>query len=202
VQYTTGLAASSTPWTTGAIHKEMLSAYRDGASFVAVNRDHGHGRVTIDEHGQAVPWYSIEDPLDQRILARSLEAQIRAHEAAGARRVWLFAQQPVEWRIGDDLETFIARAQRVPARVGGLTVFSAHQMGSCRMGSDPATSVADPSGQLHDTPGVWIGDGSAFPTSTGTNPMISIMALASRTADNIAAAAGTGAVSSLTEVTA
>jgi choline dehydrogenase-like flavoprotein len=55
------------------------------------------------------------------------------------------------------------------------------------MGKDPQTSVADPWGQLHDTKGVWIGDGSAFPTSSGTNPMISIMALARRTAGAIAA---------------
>ncbi len=38
--------------------------------------------------------------------------------------------------------------------------------------------------------GVWIGDGSAFPTSSGTNPMVSIMALARRTAEAIADAAG------------
>ena len=67
-------------------------------------------------------------------------------------------------------------------------MFSAHQMGSCRMGSDPATSVANPEGELHDTPGVWIGDASAFPTASGTNPMITIMALARRTAEAIAAA--------------
>jgi choline dehydrogenase-like flavoprotein len=57
------------------------------------------------------------------------------------------------------------------------------------MGSDPLTSVAGPWGELHDTPGVWIGDASAFPTSSGTNPMISIMALAHRTAEAIAASA-------------
>ena len=61
-------------------------------------------------------------------------------------------------------------------------------MGSCRMGADPATSVANPWGELHDTPGVWIGDASAFPTASGTNPMITIMALARRTAEAIAAA--------------
>jgi choline dehydrogenase-like flavoprotein len=69
-------------------------------------------------------------------------------------------------------------------------MFSAHQMGSCRMGADPATSVADPRGELHDTPGVWIGDASAFPTASGTNPMISTMALAHRTASHVAQAAG------------
>ena len=80
--------------------------------------------------------------------------------------------------------------KRIPFRAGGLKLFSAHQMGTCRMGIDPETSVAGPSGELHDTRGVWIGDGSAFPTSSGTNPMVSIMALARRTAVAIADQAG------------
>jgi choline dehydrogenase-like flavoprotein len=58
-------------------------------------------------------------------------------------------------------------------------------MGSCRMGSDPAGSVADGRGELHDVKGVWIGDSSAFPTAPGVNPMVSIQALAHRTADHI-----------------
>jgi choline dehydrogenase-like flavoprotein len=64
------------------------------------------------------------------------------------------------------------------------------------MGEDPKTSVADTIGELHDTPGVWIGDGSAFPTSSGTNPMVSIMALAHRTAEAIAADAGAATTTS------
>jgi choline dehydrogenase-like flavoprotein len=55
------------------------------------------------------------------------------------------------------------------------------------MGSDPSTSVADGDGQLHDTRGVWIGDGSAFPTAPGVNPMVTIMSLAHRTADRLLA---------------
>jgi len=91
------------------------------------------------------------------------------------------------WHRGeDDLDAFVAKAQRIPLRVGAMSLFSAHQMGTCRMGKDPETSVADPYGQLHDTPGVWIGDGSAFPTPSGVNPMITIMALAHRTAEHIA----------------
>jgi choline dehydrogenase-like flavoprotein len=43
-------------------------------------------------------------------------------------------------------------------------------------------------GELHDVKGVWVGDGSAFPTASGTNPMVSIMALARRTGEAIAAA--------------
>ena len=50
--------------------------------------------------------------------------------------------------------------------------------------------VTHPLGELHDVPGVWIGDASAFPTSTGTNPMISTMALAHRTSEALMATAG------------
>ena len=81
-------------------------------------------------------------------------------------------------------------------------MFAAHQMGTCRMGRDPQTSVAKPTGELHDTPGVWIGDASAFPTPSGTNPMITIMALASRTAENIVEAAATPPAPARQEVTA
>ena len=64
--------------------------------------------------------------------------------------------------------------------------FSAHQMGSARMGTDPEKSVAGPYGELHDVKSVWIGDASAFPSATGTNPMATVMALAHRTAEAIA----------------
>ena len=44
-----------------------------------------------------------------------------------------------------------------------MACFTAHQMGSCRMGSDPVDSVADGRGELHDTKGVWIGDALGVP---------------------------------------
>ena len=96
---------------------------------------------------------------------------------------------PEGWRTTlDKLEQEVARMQASPARSVVHATFSLHHMGSCRMGADPATSAANPWGELHDVKGVWIGDGSAFPTATGTNPMISVMALAHRTAEAIAAA--------------
>jgi choline dehydrogenase-like flavoprotein len=70
----------------------------------------------------------------------------------------------------------------------GFGLFTAHQLGTCPMGSDARTSVAGRYGELHDAPGVWIGDAGAFPTSSGTNPMITIMALARRTGEAIVAA--------------
>jgi choline dehydrogenase-like flavoprotein len=193
-QYATGTAAAATPFASGADHKQAMSELPFGATFIGLVRDHGAGRVTIDEAGQAVPWYSLTDPQDVRTTHRALEAQVRLHVAAGARRIAALAAGMPEWRVGDDVDRYVERLQRVPLRAGGFRLFAAHQMGTCRMGSDPQTSVANSHGELHDTPGVWIGDASAFPTPSGTNPMITIMALAHRTGEAILTTSATEAV--------
>ena len=95
---------------------------------------------------------------------------MRLHVAAGARQIAALAAGMPEWRVGDDVDRYVERLKRVPLRAGGFRLFAAHQMGTCRMGADPQTSVANPYGELHDTPGVWIGDASAFPTSSGHQP--------------------------------
>ena len=71
---------------------------------------------------------------------------------------------------GEPFEAFVTRIEQRRYGPADVTIFTAHQMGSCRMGSDPADSVADGSGQLHDVAGVWIGDASAFPTAPGVEP--------------------------------
>jgi choline dehydrogenase-like flavoprotein len=193
-QYTPGITGSAVPWTGGAQHKEMMTTVRKGASFIALTRDHGHGRVVVDANGQAVPFYDVTDELDQVHLRMGVEKIARLHHAAGAVQIAYMADGLPMWRFGDDLDAFIERAQRKRLGAGGAKLFSAHQMGTCRMGTDPRTSVANPWGELHDTPGVFIGDGSAFPTPSGTNPMISIMALAHRTAEAMVGTREPGAV--------
>ena len=202
VQYTTGLAASAVPFTTAAAHKQAMAEFKNVASSIGLVRDAGHGQVVLDAGGAAQALYALTDERDVATTHRALEAQIRMHHAAGGRRIQMLAAGLPTWRAGDDLEAFIAAIKRVPLRAGGARLFSAHQMGSCRMGADPQTSVADPRGELHDTPGVWIGDASAFPTPSGTNPMITIMALASRTAGHIADASGAATTVPSEEVTA
>ena len=71
-------------------------------------------------------------------------------------------------------------------------VFSAHQMGTVRMGAAndhpaiPRGRVRDRGGQRR-SPGLYVADGSLFPTGIGVNPMITIMALARRVARTVAA---------------
>jgi choline dehydrogenase-like flavoprotein len=73
--------------------------------------------------------------------------------------------------------------------VGGIAAgpaSTAHIMGTARMGDDPATSVADAFGRLHDVDNVYLGDGAVFATAAGMNPTVTIMALALRMARRIA----------------
>ncbi|HWX96590.1 MAG TPA: FAD-dependent oxidoreductase [Solirubrobacteraceae bacterium] len=187
---TPALVAMSLPWQDGHAHKRLLErTLRYVAPFISVARDHGEGQVVIDDHGRAVTRWSFGDEVDARMFRRAMVELARLQRAAGAREIiTFFQQQPPSWREGEDFEAFLAEIERGSLEANDIAAFTAHQMGSCRMGSDPSDSVANGRGELHDTSGVWIGDGSAFPTAPGVNPMISIMSLAHRTAESILAA--------------
>jgi len=52
-----------------------------------------------------------------------------------------------------------------------------HQAGTCRMGNDPSTSVANRYGQLHDIDNLFLSDSSLHVTNGGFNPVLTIMAM-------------------------
>ncbi|MDQ2804192.1 MAG: GMC family oxidoreductase [Pseudomonadota bacterium] len=60
-----------------------------------------------------------------------------------------------------------------------------HQHGTVRMGHDPAASVLDANCRAHEVENLFVVDGSPFPTATGANPTLTIMANAWRVADHI-----------------
>ena len=60
---------------------------------------------------------------------------------------------------------------------------SAHTIGTCRMGTDPAQSVVNPDGKAFDVPNLYIMDNSIFPSALSVNPALTLMALSLRTAD-------------------
>jgi choline dehydrogenase-like flavoprotein len=65
-----------------------------------------------------------------------------------------------------------------------------HELGTTRMGDDPATSVVDRNCRAHDVPNLYIADGAPFVTQSDKNPTWTILALAWRTAEGIANAQG------------
>jgi choline dehydrogenase-like flavoprotein len=180
------LIAANLPFEDGAQHKRDLSGkLKHMAPFITVARDHGEGEVAIDAHGRAVVRWSLTDDVDRRIFVRGNQELAKLHKAAGAEEILTLHSQRVSWRKGEEFDAFLEQIESASYDANDVAIFTAHQLCSCRMGSDPATSVANGKGELHDTKGVWIGDASAFPTAPGVNPMISIMSLAHRTAGEI-----------------
>ncbi|GAB2794427.1 FAD-dependent oxidoreductase [Amycolatopsis magusensis] len=57
---------------------------------------------------------------------------------------------------------------------------TAHLLGGCPMGTDPATSVVDLAHRVHGHPGLHIADASVLPHNLGVNPSLTITALAER----------------------
>jgi choline dehydrogenase-like flavoprotein len=70
-----------------------------------------------------------------------------------------------------------------------------HLLGTCRMGSDPKTSVINADHRTHDVKNLFICDGSSLVTSGRGQPTMTIMALAFRAADRIASLAKKGEIS-------
>jgi choline dehydrogenase-like flavoprotein len=61
----------------------------------------------------------------------------------------------------------------------------AHQAGTCRFGTDPATSVLDPTCRAHEVDNLYVVDTSFFPSIGAVNPALTAMANALRVGDHL-----------------
>jgi hypothetical protein len=62
-----------------------------------------------------------------------------------------------------------------------------HQIGTTRMGSDPAKSVVDANCRVHDVGNLYVASSSVFPSSSHANPTFAATQLAFRLADHLSA---------------
>ncbi len=61
----------------------------------------------------------------------------------------------------------------------------AHQCGTCPFGEEPKTSVLDLNCSTHDVDNLYVVDGSFFPSNSGVNPTLTIIANAIRIAEHL-----------------
>ncbi|MES1258742.1 MAG: GMC family oxidoreductase [Acidobacteriota bacterium] len=64
--------------------------------------------------------------------------------------------------------------------------YSIHEVGTCRMGDDPKTSVLNKWSQSHDIKNMFVVDGGSFVTCGWQNPTLTILALAMRASEYLA----------------
>jgi choline dehydrogenase-like flavoprotein len=161
----------------GREHKRFGKSMRNLSTTLLLVPDQPSGAVSYQwtEDGRVTPKidYVMQEEWKQRLKA----GMRRAAEllfAAGAREV-AFANQafpPLE--SPDDL----GRIAEFRIEPGWTTFNSAHNQGTCRMGTSPTNSVVDQNLKVHGLDDVYVMDGSIMPTSASTHTMIPIMAAA------------------------
>ncbi|MCC6199852.1 MAG: GMC family oxidoreductase [Moraxellaceae bacterium] len=156
----------------------LLALCRDGFT-----EDSPGGTVSLRSDGTATVDYPMTDTLRDG-LRRGFLAMAELQFAAGAKEVRPH-QLGQPWFTRWD--AYKQAIQAMPIEKFQTRLGSAHVMGGCAMGSDPANAVADNNGRYMNLDRLSIMDGSLFPTSIGANPQLSIYGMVARLAAMLAA---------------
>jgi choline dehydrogenase-like flavoprotein len=179
-----GLAAAALPGF-GTEHRAFMRDFPRLGPLIVLQRDGADrhrcsGDVRVDRSGRIRIRYRV-GAADRARLVQGVQAAARLSLAAGAQHAVTLHADTALVRNDADIRSLPLRGWG-PNRVG---MFSAHVNGTCRMGTDPRESGCTPDGERHGVPGLFVADGSLFPTAPGVNPQLTIMALASLVADRI-----------------
>ncbi len=174
-----GLMSVGIPWVSARDHRREMQRIRGAAPFIVLTRDSSTGRVRVTGDGRPCIDYRLGKE-EKKLLRHGMATVARIHHAAGADRILTLHTERLAWdrESGISIDKFCRRIDAAPASPNRLPLFSAHQMGTCRIGSDKASAVCDAAGAVFGLSGVYVADASLFPASSGVNPMITIMALA------------------------
>jgi choline dehydrogenase-like flavoprotein len=156
----------------------LIALCRDGFT-----DDSPGGTVSLRDDGTPTVDYPMTDTLRDG-LRRAFLAMGEIQFAAGAKAV-----RPHQ--LGQPWFTSWAAYQQAVAQMPiekfQTRLGSAHVMGGCAMGDDPARAVVDTNGHHMNLARLSVMDGSLFPTSIGANPQLSIYGIVARLASMLAA---------------
>jgi choline dehydrogenase-like flavoprotein len=181
------LQALAAPWESAAGHHERMAQLPHTALVGILLRDRFGGRVTADRDGVAVVQYRLSG-YDRAHLRRGIASAAELLESAGAREIWLPLARAVSYRPGapDARNDWLARVDAAGWGPNQLLLVTFHQMASCRMGASATTSVVDAENRVWGIRNLYVADASTFPSASGVNPMLTVMAIAHRAAGMIA----------------
>jgi choline dehydrogenase-like flavoprotein len=180
-----GLLALALPWEGRAAHAAVMAESAHLGPLVAVTRDGGAGQVRLTRAGRVRIDYQL-DELGVATMRHALVSMARLARAAGAESMVATGTPGTWWDAsrGGSFERYLETLLATDFRPNRAGVFSAHQLGTARMGADPTAHPCDPWGRVRTRRGdevirgLYVGDGSLCPTGIGDNPMITIMAMA------------------------
>jgi choline dehydrogenase-like flavoprotein len=150
-------------------------------------RDRGGGTVKL------ASTQTFRPAINVRLFAEDFEALksgarivTRAWFAAGAVRVAPFS---LPFHFHEDENSALASIDGVHSARDILQLHASHPLGTCRMGpaDGPHRGVVDGNAKVHGVEGLYVMDGSIFPSTLGVNPQITIMAIAQSLAGRLVA---------------
>jgi choline dehydrogenase-like flavoprotein len=175
-----GAAAALTGF--GAAHMAAMRTYPRLAVLSAMVHDETNGEVAVEGGGDPRPVlrYKMMES-DRKQLEIGLAACARILLAAGAQEVVVPAIPTLR-------ATSVAQLKALDWSFVGphsVPMTAVHPMGTMRMGEDATRSVVRSTGEHHQVRGLFVADGSLFPTSIGVPPQISIYAFALHLAPHV-----------------
>lgn len=182
------LFALAVPWESRQQHADAMAELAHTTLVAVLVRDRDGGRVSVDGDGQPVVSYRLSS-YDAQHLRRGLVEGARVLEAAGARAIWAPHARTIGYHPDGSVaprDAWIAAFDRAGFGPNQAQLATFHQMASCRMGSSAQSSVVNADHQVWGIPGLYVADASTFPSSSGVNPMLTVMAMAQRAAGVIA----------------
>ena len=181
------LQALAAPWESAAGHRDRMARLQRTALIGILLRDRFGGRVSVDRDGIPIVDYRLSR-YDRAHLRRAIAGAAEVIEAAGAREIWVPLARDISYRPGGGpgaREDWLRRVDRAGWGPNQLLLVTFHQMASCRMGASARTSVVDAENRVWGIRGLYVADASTFPSASGVNPMLTVMAIAHRAAHMI-----------------
>ncbi|KAH6896981.1 hypothetical protein B0T10DRAFT_556827 [Thelonectria olida] len=191
---------SAFPWRGGLDARLQLAKYRHTDGWISITRDRDTGKVfpdpttgrprieyTPSDYDRAHTIQGVEalsklcyvtGATEIRPLLSGLEPFIRPEAAAPEDT--LESESPARDPEASDpvFAAWLQRIREVGNKPPATMWSSAHQMGTCRMGTSAGEGVVDAKGRVWGTQNLYVADGSVFPSASGVNPMVTVMAIA------------------------
>lgn len=169
----------------GASHLALMEDYASMAVVTNMIHDLSVGRVRPrGPLGLRIDYWP--NAADRRELAFGLARSAELLFAAGAERV-VVPSFPATELDGPGAARELEEVRFAP---GWADITAVHPMATVPMGADPAQAAVDGRGRHHHVEGLWVADGSLFPTSIGGPPQLTIYALGLHVGEAIVEAAG------------
>ena len=167
--------------TMGFDHKRMMQNYNRYTMAGIMSRDDPVGKVLISYNGNPKVIYNLSEQTIED-MARGMGILARMWFNIGAKAVITSHRDVLEIGTKADIPKLKDAVRNNP---DGLMLGSAHPQGGNKMGKNEDECVVDSDCKVFGFDNLYVCDASVFPTALGVNPQLTVMALATITANKI-----------------